>query len=150
MNYCKNNSKDFVIEDGVLKEYQGKSNAVIIPDGVTEIGKECFSKSIIKSVIIPNSVTTLGEKAFWCCINLKSVEIPDSVTSIDDYAFQGCLNLTSLIIPDSVTSIGKFAFSSCFKLYDVTISEDLLKKFKKCFDLALYDRLIKRKQEAKR
>ena len=33
---------DFVIENGVLKEYKGKGGDIVIPEGVTEIGKEAF------------------------------------------------------------------------------------------------------------
>ena len=32
------NINDFVIENGVLKEYQGQGGDVVIPEGVTNIG----------------------------------------------------------------------------------------------------------------
>lgn len=35
--------RDFVIENGVLKEYQGNGGDVVIPAGVTEIGAVAFS-----------------------------------------------------------------------------------------------------------
>ena len=37
------NASDFVIENGVLKKYQGPEGDVIIPDGVTSIGKNAFA-----------------------------------------------------------------------------------------------------------
>ena len=63
---------DFVIENGVLKEYNGKYADVIIPDGVTEI----------------------GDYAFFCCSSLTSVTIPNSVTEIGENAFSECESLT--------------------------------------------------------
>ena len=34
--------EDFIIEDGVLKEYVGEESDVVIPEGVTAIGDEAF------------------------------------------------------------------------------------------------------------
>lgn len=59
------NINDFIIENGVLKEYVGDDEAVIIPEGVVQIGKEAFSgREDIVSVTIPDGVTSIGEKAF--------------------------------------------------------------------------------------
>ena len=34
---------DFIIENGVLKKYKGPGGAVVVPEGVTSIGKGAFS-----------------------------------------------------------------------------------------------------------
>ncbi len=65
------NASDFVIEN-VLTKYTGPGGDVVIPDGVTEIGKDAFSG----------------------CTGLTSVTIPDSVTAIGKSAFSGCEKLT--------------------------------------------------------
>ena len=36
------NTSDFVIENGVLKEYKGSGGNVVVPEGVTSIGDEAF------------------------------------------------------------------------------------------------------------
>lgn len=82
---------DFEIEDGVLKEYLGNAETVVIPAGVTSIGKGAFAR----------------------CKSLKSIHIPNGVTSIEAFAFYHCSALTSVHIPDGVTSIGYEAFSDC-------------------------------------
>ena len=56
-----NNKNDFIIEDGVLVKYLGKASKVVIPSGVTSIGRDAFRKDIfdksesvsITSVVIP-------------------------------------------------------------------------------------------------
>ena len=98
------------------------ATSVIIPEGVTSIGKIAFRGcSSLTSVTIPNSVTSIGARTFEYLSSLTSVTIPNSVTSIGDYAFQNCSGLTSVTIPSSVTSIGIDAFSYCGSLTSVTI-----------------------------
>ena len=91
---------DFEIENGVLKKYLGKSETVVIPDGV---------------------VTSIGDKAFWGCKSPTSIHIPDSVTSIGDSAFAGCESLQSIHIPKGVTNIGSSAFCYCPALTSIHI-----------------------------
>ena len=65
-------SKDFLIENGVLKRYKGKSKNVVVPEGVTAIGKRAFSnKQFIESVIIPEGVIVIKTEAFVFCDNLR-------------------------------------------------------------------------------
>ena len=56
--------EDFIIEDGVLKEYVGEESDVVIPDGVTAIGDEAFYGCDMETVFIPDSVISIGEGAF--------------------------------------------------------------------------------------
>lgn len=79
---------EFVIHDGVLTKYTGAGGAVVIPDGVTRIGRE----------------------AFYQCTGLTNITIPNSVTDIGSRAFQKS-GLTSITIPSSVSYIGEFSFS---------------------------------------
>ena len=120
---------DFEIENGVLKKYLGKSETVVIPEGVvTSIGDEAFIWCrFIKSIYIPNSVTSIGDMAFAWCKSLTSIVIPDSVTSFGDSAFLDCESLTSIYIPNGVTSIGKGAFNGCNALTSIHIPNSVTK-----------------------
>ena len=58
----------FVIEYGVLVEYTGDAEEVVIPEGVTSIGDDAFADcSSLRSVTIPDSVTYIGAGAFSFC-----------------------------------------------------------------------------------
>ena len=116
------NINDFVIENGVLKEYKGQGGDVVIPEGVKSIGDSAFEycKSLT-SIVIPESVTSIGDSAFWRCSSLTSVVIPEGVKSIGASAFWGCSSLTSVVIPEGVKSIGASAFYDCSSLTSVVI-----------------------------
>lgn len=55
---------------------------------VLKIDEEAFSEKTMRAVIIPEGVTEIGEFAFGGCKNLESVFIPNSVTKIASGAFQ--------------------------------------------------------------
>lgn len=75
-----NNKSDFIIVNGVLKRYNGFSQDVIIPDGVTEIGFKAFMDcENLTNVTIPKSVKRIGRGAFGECPKLKSIVISESV-----------------------------------------------------------------------
>ena len=117
--YMENGTID---EDGVLTKYSGKDEVVIIPDGVTSIGRYVFEGCTnLVGVVIPNSVTSIEERAFYGCTSLTNVVIPDRVTSIEGGTFYGCTSLTSVVIPDSVTSIKEGTFYGCTSLTSVVI-----------------------------
>lgn len=105
-------NSDFVIENGVLKEYKGTDENVVIPNGVTEIGYGVFRENDnIQSVEIPDTVKRIGMSAFSFCSNLSTVNISQGVTEIAAQAFDGCTNLSNITIPKTVTEIDYFAFS---------------------------------------
>ena len=113
---------DFVICGNVLIRYKGKSDKVIIPDGVLNIGGWSFWQCTnVSSVILPDSLKVIDENAFRECTSLESINIPDGVEYLSDRAFLGCEALESISIPNSVTSIGASAFYGCRKLKSICI-----------------------------
>lgn len=119
-------ASDFVIEDGILKEYRGPGGDVVVPEGVTSVGPWTFSKrGDLTSITLPESLTSIGNEAFSYCRNLTSITIPENVTSIGYNTFAHCENLANITIPESVTSIGDWAFQYCKNLTNVTIPESV-------------------------
>lgn len=120
-----------VTSDGRYAEvagYEGDASEVVIADTynglpVKGICEEAFALKEIVSVVIPEGITSIGREAFWDCYLLTDVTIPDSVTSIGEDAFYGCDCLTSIRIPKSVTLIGTGAFSACENLTSIKVAE---------------------------
>ena len=97
------NAGDFVIENGVLTEYRGQGGDIVIPDGVTKIGRSAFAnRKDLKSITIPGSAKNIAGYVFSNCENLASVVMEDGVETIGSGVFEGCGNLISVTIPGSV------------------------------------------------
>ena len=120
-------SVNFVIEDGVLKKYNGFQRFVVIPDAVTAIGSDAFknNKNMI-TVEIPDTVTSIGDNAFYGCASLVGVVIPDSVTRIERCAFGNCTNLSKVSLSVNLEYMGDWAFGHCNKLGEILIPKSLL------------------------
>ncbi len=117
---------------------------LVIPDGVTSIGRFAFDRCTgLTSVTIPESVTGIGEYAFRACTGLTEVHynaraldnsttsygifynignsetgitvtFGDSVVKIPEKLFDSCTKITKVIIGSNVTSIGENAFRNCY------------------------------------
>ena len=87
---------------------------LVIPDGVTSIGRYAFDNCTgLTNVIIPDGVTRIGTEAFRSCSNLTSITIPPSVTTIESNAFLWSKNLNAVHISDLAAWCGiSFNFSS--------------------------------------
>lgn len=95
---------------------------LILPNTLTTIGSNMFSKSALKSVIIPNGVTTIESYAFFECSSLATVtfEKGSNLKTIGEAAFSGNFHpvsqaylscpITSIEIPASVETIEQEAF----------------------------------------
>ena len=150
----KISDSDFVVDDGILKEYIGwrlvtdeiiaaipssvkrigkcvfincrKLKNVAIPDGITHTGAEAFAGcSNMKSMTLPDSVTHIEKFSFAACEKLENVFIPGSVTHIENDAFNECSSLAEIHIPDSVIQIGHGAFQYCYKLKNITLPKNI-------------------------
>ena len=83
-----NNDNDFVIESDTLVSYKGNNRNIIIPDGVTTIGRRAFFlKTFIESVTIPSSVTVIEKEAFRKCSGLKNLTIFGNIKKLGVRAF---------------------------------------------------------------
>lgn len=84
-----------------------------------------YECTTLRSVIIPEGVTGIGKYAFYECRNLMSIVTPDSITNIEEYAFQYCSALISFKIPNGVTNIERSTFSDCYGLQNVIIPQSI-------------------------
>ncbi len=79
---------EFVIVSGRLVQYNGKSEAVTIPNDVTIIGRRAFyGNQKITSATIPASVDTVEQEAFDNCNALETISILGTIRSAGKNAF---------------------------------------------------------------
>lgn len=117
---------DFTISNGVLTAYSGEDEAVVIPDGVTEIAEEAFyGNEEIKSVYIPDGVTNIQDFAFRFCFYLESVRLPKKLETINPGTFQYCRNLKEIEWPATLNKIGKYAFYECQRMKNVYLPDSV-------------------------
>lgn len=123
---------DYILgENGVLERYFPDEDddryieRIILPDGISAIGKEAFRSKTIVSVVIPEGVETVGESAFAFCDRLETVILPNSLRTIGIDAFSMDDNLTSIVVPEGVETIGENAFLGCNSLETVVLPSTL-------------------------
>ena len=95
--------------------------SVVIPEGVTTIGKMAFANLVnLEKVVLPSTVTTIEAMAFYNCPKLKEINL-ENVTTIEYEAFKNCSSLTTVDLSE-VYSISYNVFENCTSLNNVNIS----------------------------
>ena len=61
-----------------------------------QIGSSVFYRAALTNVVLPSGLTKIGREAFNYCTALKTVYIPNTVTDIDVITFQFCYSLVSV------------------------------------------------------
>ena len=133
---CKAEEQGLVFSEGkkTLKECTNKEiTEVVIPDSVTEIGREAFDGcTSLTSVVLPNSVTEIGELAFAGVQQVASNNSKFKVCEaggLIDVDHQMLLYVppctTEYVLPDSVTKIGYGGFQGCTSLTSVVLPDSV-------------------------
>lgn len=115
---------DFVIENGILKKYNGTEAIVQIPEGIISIGSDAFRccNSLVE-IILPEGITSIENESFKFCNNLKKIVLPEGVTAIGKEAFSGCSSLEDIRLPESISVIERGAFAWCKSLVKINLPE---------------------------
>lgn len=120
----------YISKDNVLIGYEGKSEKLVVPEGITTIANNVIKgegynpdSKIAKEIVIPDTVKVIEDRAFFSRYNLEKVTLPKNLTEIGDYAFFEC-NIKEIEIPNTITKWGKNVFSSC-ALEKVTIPTNI-------------------------
>ncbi len=120
------NGEEFIIEDGVLKEYKGAEEDVEIPGGVTKIGRMAFrGNENLRRIKIPGGIKEILTAAFDSCKELEEIEFSQGIESIGMGAFYGCESLKKVEFPEGMLWIDDNAFAKCRNLKLVVIPKSL-------------------------
>jgi hypothetical protein len=112
-NAIPNSAFSAVEFDAYGNETCAKFQKIVLPEGITEIGKYAFWRDkYLREVNIPSSVKSIGSGAFYCCLNLSvdPLIIPEGVEEIPYYCFQEARSLKRVVLPSSIRYIGESAF----------------------------------------
>ncbi|MCL2087719.1 MAG: leucine-rich repeat protein [Oscillospiraceae bacterium] len=110
--------KTVEIKDGVTSIASGAFGlcsaltSISLPESVTTIGAQAFTRTGLTEITIPDSVQEIGHNAFHECSDLTSVKLPNNpaFTEIKNATFYDCVKLSEIIIPNSVKFIRNNAF----------------------------------------
>lgn len=121
---AKSNGLVVDTETGIITEYNGNAEYVLIPEYVSVnngdgtysavrirgIDENAFKgNTVIKGVSLPKYVTVIPDNAFEGCTALKNV-MGYGIMEIGENAFKGCTQLDAFSIDQYVTVLGKNAF----------------------------------------
>jgi len=119
-------NKDYTVQNNVLFNknmtsllaYPAGSGAktYTIPQSVTTIDYNAFSRSKLTNMVIPDTVTDISSFAFAYCDALKTISLSSNLTNISGLLFYQCPHLESITIGNKVTDIGTMAFDGCTSL----------------------------------
>ena len=106
---CYSNGLKVNQTTGIIEEYSGTDNCVIIPEYMN-----VSNGDVVK-------VTGISGNAFRGNKSITGVVLSDYITEIPDNAFAGCSSLIG-VSGGSITKIGRGAFSGCTSIIDCGIT----------------------------
>ena len=119
---------DFIIENGILKQYTGLGGHVVVPEDVVEIGFQAFFKNAsITSIDLPKGLKKIGMSAFLGNTAIHEIELPEGLEVLEQEAFYGCSGLTTVKIPASVKKMGEWhadVFICCENLVSIEVDSN--------------------------
>lgn len=110
---------------------------IILPDYITEIGKDAFGYAInLVEINFPSKLRYIGKSAFTDCISLKPemLVFPKGLEKLDEQAFYQCRGLDGEIkLPSTLTWIDASVFYNC-RIAEINIPDNL--EYLGCFAFA--------------
>lgn len=104
-------------EDGFDGDTAEEIKEIVIHEGITSIGTDCFSEwDSVESVRLPDGLTKICENAFQGEVMLKQIYVPDSVECMEDCVFEDCTSLEELTLPASLKQYGADVVRGCYRL----------------------------------
>ena len=120
-DWLKKKDNDNVIYKSVVLNDTYAKSVESIPEGVTKIGKECFSYRTLNEMVIPDHVTSIDDYCYESSNKLSVIRFSDKLREIGSSFMKYNNLIKEIVLPDSVTSIGGFFLESCRNLTAMTI-----------------------------
>lgn len=138
--WMEQHSGTWKICDGVLLEYSGTAQLILIPQTVRVIGSGFLANQTgVTRVTLPLGMSNVADGAFQGCDSIQQVDLSDTVTNIGSCAFQDCTSLEKVTKTDYIDTIADGAFEGCTALKEITLPEGLaslgMNAFRDCSSL---------------
>lgn len=119
----------FKIDGTTLIRCNLNDTKIVVPEGITVIGKSAFENCIAEEIVLPDGLESIDDHSFDRCNYLKKVNIPTTVKTIGSYAFYRCRNLKTVELPESITEISECCFfESGLKSINIPSSIEMIGK----------------------
>jgi len=106
-------------ENGVFNSVgkDGKGVTLVLPEGLTLIGKNCCKEAkLLGKITIPSTVTNISNTAFYNCANLTEIEFARAAAVSPNVELKDFLNanaaVTKVTMPANLKSVAANAFKS--------------------------------------
>ena len=89
---------------------------IVLPEGITEIGKLAFAYSYLEDIVWPSTITSIDDGAFMYCTHYmpETFQLPTSLEFIGKQAFyQCCMYDAEVVLPKGLRRIESNAFHGC-------------------------------------
>lgn len=107
---------------------------VILPEGLTNVGKHAFEHAGLEQLTSLASNLSIGESAFSDCVELKTVDFKGIIGGIEKYAFKNNKKLSVVqFTGSSVPEFGQYVFTPMTVKLKVYVEKGLIDKFKEAF-----------------
>lgn len=83
-------------QDTLLMYFGDGKKTVIVPETVEKLGDNAFAGRKMKAVILPNGLKEIGTQAFGYCGQLTEITIPESVATMGSGVFVYCKKLGAI------------------------------------------------------
>ena len=139
--YTPSIKSDFVVYNGILIKYLGKTDCVNLPEGIVTIGKSKFTKgeenellwsydiwncakTLPTQIVLSSTVKNIDSNAF-AGLPLKEFVMPNTVTTVGHSVFSHCLNLSKVMLSSSINMIEAHTFCNCQNLMEVVFPRSI-------------------------
>ena len=95
------------------KHYMSNLKSIVIPEGITKIGRNAFAGNNFSEINVPSTVTKIGSMAFSTKEYLTdpcTVSLPEGLTTIGTYAFRNKV-IEEVWLPTTVTKLPDTTFT---------------------------------------
>lgn len=109
----------YITSDHLLLKYVGKDSTVTIPAGVKKIGARAFyDNQKITKLVLPEGLTEIGYEAFSRCSQIfeknpvpLQITFPSTLKKVDDGAFSANV-IRKLVLPATIETYGRRVFET--------------------------------------